>query len=316
MTHPAPRDASVQPGRLPDFLVIGTQKGGTTALYQYLARHPQIGVPSRKELDFFLDGPLHRHPDPNATVGSWDRGIDWYRRWFRTDRPVCGEASPNYTLGIGTERVARRIAEVVPAARIVYLVRNPLDRARSHYLMTMKSVGAHRCSFSEFLRTSHALATSSYGSMIRPYLRLFPRERILVLESARLDADRRESLQTVFRFLAVDERYWCAEYEKRVFVGARRPFVSQRGLRVRDSASLRYLKKRLPASWYYHAENTILRPFRVADPSLALPAGQAADVVARLGDEMSLLRELVGEPLPSLDVSLEEAMAPAAVSDA
>jgi len=308
MPKPPPSPPSGSPGRLPDVLVIGTAKGGTTALHHYLRHHPQVAMAREKELNFFLD-PGVLPADPRGfDRGAWHLGVDWYRRWFRSDRPVCGEASPNYSLGTHAERIAARIAAVVPQARLVYLVRNPLDRMRSHYLMTLKRPGAGRPSFSEYVARSEALATSCYGAVLEAYLRHVPRERILVLESAALDARRRESLAAIFRFLGIDDRFWCAAYERRVYVGARRPGVSPRGARVRDAAALRLLRSRLPPSVYYHVENLALAPFRAAAPALGLPPEQAAEVVATLRADAQLLRRLTGLGLPSLDVTPEQAV--------
>ncbi|MET0607965.1 MAG: sulfotransferase domain-containing protein, partial [Gaiellaceae bacterium] len=105
---------------LPDFLVLGAQKAGTTALYEYLRRHPQISGPSWKEVSFF-----DRH---------WARGESWYRGNFpnvaRTRGKHVGEASPSYVFH---PLAPRRVQEVVPEARLIVLVRNPVDRALSQY---------------------------------------------------------------------------------------------------------------------------------------------------------------------------------------
>lgn len=308
MAHLIPPASSHRPGRLPDFLVIGTAKGGTSALDHYLRHHPQVAMPREKELNFFLDpGVLPDDPRGFERV-AWHLGTDWYRRWFQTDRPICGEASPNYSLGTHAEQAAERIAAVVPRARLLYLLRNPLDRARSHFLMLRKRPDATPMSFAEYLASSAAVATSCYGAIVEAYLRHVPRERILVLESAALDGRRRESLAAVFRFLGIDDRFWCAEYERRVYVGSRRPFVSPLGARVRDSAPLRFLRSRMPPSVFYHVENLALGPFAVPPPSLDLPPGQAAEVVARWRSDLDLLRRLTGLDLPSLTVSLEQAV--------
>jgi hypothetical protein len=105
---------------LPDFLLLGAQKAGTTALYEYLRRHPQITGPSWKEVSFF-----DRH---------WARGESWYRGNFpnlaRTRGKLVGEASPSYVLH---PLAPQRVQELVPDARLIVLVRNPVDRAFSQY---------------------------------------------------------------------------------------------------------------------------------------------------------------------------------------
>ena len=105
---------------LPDFLILGAQKAGTTALYSYLRKHPSIIGPSWKEVSYF-----DRH---------YARGPAWYRGNFpnklRTRGALVGEASPSYLFHpLGP----RRVRELVPEARLVALLRDPVDRALSHY---------------------------------------------------------------------------------------------------------------------------------------------------------------------------------------
>ncbi len=303
---PSPSARSPQAsGRLPDFVIIGTQKGGTTALAQYLRAHPQIDMPERKEIDFFIDAAV----DPYGLhePGTWHLGVDWYRRQFPGDKPICGEASPNYTLGPNVARVVPRMATVLPAARLIYLVRNPLERIRSHYRMTIRKPGAVASSFPDFVAHSDTLATSAYGTALRALLRRFPAERILVLESADLDHRRRESLASVFRFLGVDDRFWSAGFDRQVFVGSSRPHVSPRGAKVRDSAAMAMFRRRLSKSAFYHIERLLLGPFLIPDPPLDLPHALATEVVASMMAEMNLLRDLTGLRLPSLEVTMAQA---------
>ena len=287
-------------GRLPDFIIIGTQKGGTTCLHHYLARHPEVAVSRRKELDFFFD-PGALAPDSGGRArGAWPEGLDWYRSWFTTRKPVCGEASPLYTVGTHAETVAPRMASVVPSARLIYLVRHPLDRIRSHFKMMMKRPRAVPCSFEEFVRSTTTLGTSRYGSILRTYLEHFPREQILVLESEGLRTATRETLADVFRFLGVDPEFWCERYRRPVFVGADHPHVSPLGARVRDSRLMHQVRRRLPDWLAFHVENALLSGFAAPPPPTDLPASLAADVAAELHEEMALLRRLTGAALPSL----------------
>ena len=103
---------------LPDFLIVGAQKAGTTALYAYLRRHPSITGPSWKEVSYF-----DRH---------YLRGPAWYRGNFplRSRGRIVGEASPSYLFH---PDAAERAAALVPGARVIALVRDPVERAHSHY---------------------------------------------------------------------------------------------------------------------------------------------------------------------------------------
>jgi Sulfotransferase domain len=120
----------VTPGfrALPDFLIIGTQKGGTSSLLNYLAQHPAVARPMTKEVHYF--------------VNHYDRGLDWYRSHFATRlwlrvagkaagaRVQVGEATPCY---LAHPRAAGRAAAVLPGAKLIAMLRNPVDRAYSHY---------------------------------------------------------------------------------------------------------------------------------------------------------------------------------------
>ena len=112
------------PGRLPDFVIIGAQRCGTSSLYSYLIEHPQIAPATRKELHYF---------DLNYAAGD-----EWYRSQFPQfpDTPfdgrltVTGEASPYYLFH---PMAAERCASVVPDAKLIVMVRDPVERAYSHY---------------------------------------------------------------------------------------------------------------------------------------------------------------------------------------
>lgn len=185
-------------GRLPNLVIIGAVKCGTTSLHVYLARHPQIHMSAVKELDFFLAGGW----------GHWERGVDWYARHF--DAPghlVYGEASPRYTTWPLFEGVAERMASVIPAARLIYLVRDPIERMVSDWAMGVGS-GHEKRPLEEALRdrdTHHYLSRSSYHLQLGRFRAHYRREQILVVDADELRHARRKTLREVFRFLGVDE---------------------------------------------------------------------------------------------------------------
>jgi len=116
---------------LPNLLVIGAQKCGTTSLHRYLDAHPEIAMSDPKELDFFVE---HEDRPHYVANGNWHRGVDWYASQFPDDAPVRGEASPNYTAYPNVQRIPERAAEIVPGAALIYMVRDPIERIVSHYL--------------------------------------------------------------------------------------------------------------------------------------------------------------------------------------
>ena len=204
--------ASMRP--LPDFLILGAQKAGTTALYAYLRWHPQITGPSFKEVSFF-----DRH---------YARGERWYRAHLPVRRKgVVGEASPSYLFHpLAPERVAR----MLPNARLIALLRNPVDRAFSHYQHEV-ALGREQLSFEEALARedermqgevermlrdaayfSHAwwnytyAARGRYAEQLERWFEAFPREQVLVLLTDELAADTAGAYRRVLDFLGVDVR--------------------------------------------------------------------------------------------------------------
>jgi hypothetical protein len=106
----------------PAFLIIGAQKAGTSSLFRYLSQHPDIRLPKRKELHFF--------------DLQYSNGIDWYERLFPRKkiikRQITGEASPFYLFH---PLVPERVFNHYPNIRLIVLLRNPVDRAYSHFHM-------------------------------------------------------------------------------------------------------------------------------------------------------------------------------------
>jgi len=202
--------AAIRP--LPGFLVIGAQKAGTTALYAYLRRHPAITGPSWKEVSFF-----DRH---------YARGEAWYRgnfpNTFRSRGNLVGEASPSYLFHpLAPERVRR----LVPGAKLIALVRNPVDRAYSHYQHEV-ALGREPLSFEDALAAEDERlrgeeermvgdpayfsqawwnytyrARGLYADQLERWLAVFPREQLLVVPSDDLSADPGAAYARVLEFL-------------------------------------------------------------------------------------------------------------------
>jgi hypothetical protein len=204
--------AGVRP--LPNFLILGAQKAGTTALYAYLRWHPQVTGPSFKEVSFF-----DRH---------YARGERWYRAHFPVRRRAAiGEASPSYLLHpLAPERVVR----LLPGARLIALLRNPVDRAFSHYQHEV-ALGREQLSFEDAIAAedarlrgevermlsdpayfSHAwwnytyLARGRYAEQLERWYAAFPRERLLVLFTEELAEDPGTTYGRVLELLGLAPR--------------------------------------------------------------------------------------------------------------
>jgi len=182
--------------RLPNFLVIGAMKSGTTSLFHYLQAHPQVFMSPLKEVDFF------------AASGNWGRGLDWYRRQFDgagRDVVAIGEASTSYSKYPEYEGVPERIAETLPGVRLIYVVRDPIERIRSHY-QHRSLVGAEREPLEvAVLGDPRYVDCSRYAFQIERYMKVFPRESLLVVSSEDLRFRRAQTIRRIYGFLGVDE---------------------------------------------------------------------------------------------------------------
>lgn len=191
--------------RLPNFLVIGAMKAGTTSLYHYLRDHPQVFMPETKELNFF-------NPRRN-----WRRGVPWYERQFGEathDVIAIGEASTSYTKFPWVEGVPDRIESVLQEVRFIYLVRDPIERMQSHYLHNVITGQERRPIEEAFQRNPLYLNVSRYGLQIEQYVPRFSRDRFMVLDSRDLRHDRVATLGRVFAFLGVDDAWISPEIER------------------------------------------------------------------------------------------------------
>lgn len=155
----------------PDLVVIGAMRAGTTSLHNWLVRCSGVSLPKMKETDFFIEGK------------NWSRGFNWYQSLFSQYGEVTAEVSPNYSKRDVFKGVPERLAAANPNTRIVYLVRDPVARAISHY---RHSWLASRLSSPEDLPGSrdeaHILASSRYAYQIEPWLKHFPASAVLVVE--------------------------------------------------------------------------------------------------------------------------------------
>ncbi|MBC7236747.1 MAG: sulfotransferase domain-containing protein [Chloroflexi bacterium] len=209
---------------LPDFLIIGAQKSGTTAVHQYIMQHPAVVDPYLKEVHYF---DLH-----------YDAGPDWYqanfplqaRRWLVSDvlgRPmVTGEASPAYLFH---PAVPRRIYELVPQVKLIALLRNPVQRAYSHYhhqvrlghlsesleqaLQTEYKQLAGRedelLASEEYCARNHVkysfLGRGLYYQQLLNWQKWFGPDQLLILRSEDYFADPQAVLSTIFAFLGLPD---------------------------------------------------------------------------------------------------------------
>jgi hypothetical protein len=185
---------------LPNVLIVGAAKCGTTSLHEYLDRHPEAAMSREKELDFFVE------------EKNWSRGVEWYEQQFE-DAPVRGESSPSYTVFPRYRGVPERIRRVVSDAKLIYLVRDPIERIVSHFAhRQVVRPGALEDAFSDAGRREGLVAPSRYWLQLQQYLEWFPAEQILVVDSDELRTRRDETLERVFAFVGIDPAFRSPEF--------------------------------------------------------------------------------------------------------
>jgi hypothetical protein len=217
------RGHAPQGGALPNLIVIGGLKCGTTSLHHYLNLHPEVGMSRPKELNFFV-----------AEL-NWDLGADWYRSHFPAGRPVRGETSPHYTNRPRFEGVAGRMRETLGAdARVVYMVRHPIDRLLSHYLHNVGG-GYEERELADAVADPRSayVQRGLYAFQLEPYLEAFGAERVLVVGREELARERDATVRRVFEFAGVDPAFTSPEFDREWETGSGK---GSGGFRLMDRA--------------------------------------------------------------------------------
>ena len=226
--------------RFPDFLIIGAQKAGTTWLHRNLQAHPQIWMPKEKELHYFdeklgaktslksklwgkraMDERWRRQVrrqiggystfsasdiawDLRYFLGSWND--DWYASLFTQGRDkTAGETTPDYSV-LGRKRTAH-VHEIMPQAKIIFMMRNPIERAWSQSLMDVRERDLEEVTDEEFYRhfeSKRSRMFTDYARTLENWGAFFPEDRIFVgfLEDVHFYPNR--LLARLYRFLGVD----------------------------------------------------------------------------------------------------------------
>jgi hypothetical protein len=207
---------------LPNFVILGAAKAGTTALYHYLTQHPEIYMTPTKETNFFslMDDRLDfRGPGDQDYISRFSiTAMEEYRAQFRgrTTETAVGEASPLY---LYCPQAPPRIHEYLPDAKLVAILRNPVARAYSAFLHLVRDGRETTVEFGSALREEearirdrwehiwHYKRMGFYHEQVKRYYDLFDREQIRLYTYRRFTSEPLSVLQDLFRFLGVDDTF-------------------------------------------------------------------------------------------------------------
>jgi hypothetical protein len=221
------RRSTSRPGSLPHFMILGAQKSGTTSLFGYLGQHPQVLRCLVKEVHFFDN--------------RYDRGETWYRSHFPTldagpPGAIVGEASPYY---LCHPHAPRRIRALLPRVKLIAILRNPTERAISHYFHEVRKrretlpilealraederIGTEwsrmQADGSYTSRTHRSFSYKQrgiYADQLERYGEHFDRDQLRVVNSDDLFVKPHETLRRIYEFIGVDPDFRCEDVTAR-----------------------------------------------------------------------------------------------------
>lgn len=202
---------------LPDFLIIGAARAGTTALHSYLRQNPNVFMPKSKEPNFFcFEGETLKCKGPGADyINNSVVDIEAYRAMFApaSEGSICGEASPLY---LYSPKAPERIHHHIPDVRMVVILRNPIDQALSHYLYAVKQRIEPLDDFAEALEAEDERLAAGwqplfgysrfprYAEQLSRYFRLFDRDQFLIRTYEDLQTDPQALIADITEFIGAD----------------------------------------------------------------------------------------------------------------
>ncbi|MGH8427434.1 MAG: sulfotransferase family protein [Gammaproteobacteria bacterium] len=283
------------------FFIIGAQKGGTTALFEYLRHHPDVYIPPEKEAEFFAkDEPAE---------AAW---AAYKQKFLTSPRAVraVGTASPQYMCD---PAAPLRMAARVPDALLIAVLRDPIERAVSHYKMAYRR-GDEQRSFAQAVReqlepmalertrvmqyrevAEHDayVAWGEYARILQAYLEHFPRAQLLVLYSEDLRERREETLARVYRHLGIAENYAPPNVGRTYHVGGARRKIP--GLeKIMRSFLARGLIRLVVRKRRYKRMQLALERWNVKPGALAVEGETYAALAEHYAGDVEKLSQLCG----------------------
>jgi Sulfotransferase domain len=276
---------------LPNLIIIGGLKCGTTSIHHYLGLHPEVAMSKPKELNFFVE------------ELNWDLGLDWYRGRFDGGFPVRGESSPHYTNLPRYRGVAERIREHIPEARLLYMVRDPISRILSHWRHAAGAGYESRPMEEVLTRDDQTYVTRSmYWRQLQPYIEMFPREQIAVIAQEELQNDREGTMRRAFSYAGVDPGFTSEqferEWEKSTAKESDRYQVMEKLIKLPGFRSFDRNFDRLPERMRWMVEKLVHDPDAPSAPKPELTPEIESHLLSLSGEDSKRLQEFAGREFP------------------
>lgn len=278
-------------------LIIGTMKGGTTSLFNYLAQHPQVAPCTYKEPNFF------------AYQNRFNKGFDYYQslwKWQPDIHKVAVEASVNYTRLslIDVVNSAENIAKYKDIAnfKFIYIMRNPLERIESHYAhgIAYKSKKLPDSTIEKIDR--EILDTSRYSMQIAEYYQRFSRDKILLLNFDDLKQNPLALMRRVCQFLEIDSNY---KFQNLSSIynnsGSKKIRINWYGLNIPMKAEIHRLLKQIPSDYKLFIHSLFGRQ---TDKPVKLSQVQKDYILKELKEDLLKLSQIYGFDISQWNLDL------------
>jgi hypothetical protein len=276
---------------MPNLIIIGGLKCGTTSIHHYLGLHPEIHMSKPKELNFFV------------RELNWDLGIPWYEGRFDGRFPVRGESSPHYTNLPRYHGVAARIHDNLPDARLIYMVRDPISRILSHWRHATGAGYETRSMEDVLTREDQTYVTRSmYWMQLQPYLERFGPEKICVIAQEELQAEREETMRRAFEFAGVDPDFTSEQFEREWERSTAKESgqyqLMEKLVKLPGFKSFDRNFDRLPERMRWMVEKVVHDPAAPEAPKPELTSEIKSDLTRRFADDAPRIQEFAGRGFP------------------
>lgn len=273
-------------GRLPNLLIIGAMKSGTSSLHDYLNLHPDIFMSDPKEIHYYAD----------ETFGV--KSKEWYSSFFKTDKIIAGTTPQSYTKCHNKyyQNIPERIHKDTPNVKLIYIVRDPIKRYASHILESYHCDSAADVEYSRV--SGNYLKTSMYAMQLKSYLRFFSMDQIHILSLEDLQKNRLKELNAIFKFLGVEElkNEKLFDFKTNTAETKEVPAVIKRSFFIRGLAKLSPILAEKSASFLskYFFRNLSRKPI--------LSEKEIDSLKLMLEDDINEFRMITGKPFDQWEV--------------